>query len=67
MIISEGYTIMQEPNKNRIIIGLPQTVSSQTTTTIPMSGRRKVLTTEEETVLLSIVKALFKGQLVNTE
>ena len=61
MVISEGYSIMQEVKKNRIVINLPQTWQSVTGTTVSMSGRRKTLTEEEEAALLHIVKAMYEG------
>ena len=67
MVISEGYSIMQEVKKNRIVINLPQTVISLTSTSVPMSGRRTCITGDEEAVLLHIVKAMYEGKIVREE
>lgn len=64
MVVSEGYSIMQEVLKNRIIIVLPQTSASITGTSVPMSGRRITITADEEAVLLHIVKAMYEGKIV---
>lgn len=61
MIISEGYSIMQEPKKNRIIINLPQTVATMNTTVEPLSQRYLTITAEQEAVILGIVKAMYEG------
>lgn len=65
MIISEGYSICQEVKKNRIIITLPQTMNSITSTAVPFSGRRERLTESEEAVILNIVKAMYKNEEVS--
>lgn len=64
MIVSGGYSIMQEVTKNRIVIMLPQTIASITSTGIPMSGRRKCITADEEATLLHIVMAMFEGKII---
>ena len=62
MIISEGYSIMQEPKKNRIIINLPQTIATMNTTVEPLSQRYLTITAEQEAVILGIVKAMYEGR-----
>lgn len=60
MVVSNGYSIMQEVTKNRIVISLPQTLNSLTGTTDPLKGRRQTITAEEEAVLLNIVMAMYE-------
>ena len=60
MVTSDGYTITQDPKKNRIIINLPQTWSTINTTVSAVSDRKQYLTTAEEAVVLNLVKALFE-------
>ena len=61
MVTCNGYSIQQDIKHNRLVVNLPQTSSSITTTTIPMSGRRVSLTSEEEAALLDIVIAMYEG------
>ena len=62
MIVSNGYSIMQDVNNNRIVINLPQTINSITSTVIPFSGRRRTITAEEESCLLHIIIAMYEGK-----
>lgn len=61
MIISEGYSIRQEPKKNRIIITLPQTVATINTTAEPIAQRYLTITEEQEMIILGMVKAMYTG------
>lgn len=59
MIISEGYSIWQEPKKNRIVITLPQTIVTMNTTVEPIAQRYLTITEEQEMIILGIVKAMY--------
>jgi hypothetical protein len=61
MTTSDGYTIEQYPEKNAIVITLPQRWDSLTNTIVSVSDRRKTLTDVEEAALLAAVKAMFKN------
>lgn len=61
MTVSDGYTIQQYPEKNAIVITLPQRWNSLTNTLVPVSDRRATLTDLEETALLVAVKAMFEN------
>ena len=60
MTTSGGYTIVQYPTKNRIIITLPQTLGTLTNTVTEVSNRRNKLTDEEEATLLAAVRIMFE-------
>ena len=55
------YALIQYTNQNRIIIYLPQTLDTLTTTTQIPSNRRIKLTDAEEAALLVAVKAMFEN------
>lgn len=61
MTTSDGYTINQYPERNAIVITLPQRWDTLTNTYVPVSGRREMLTDAEETALLVAVKAMFEN------
>lgn len=61
MTVSDGYTIQQYPEKNAIVITLPQRWDSLTNTLVPVSDRRATLTDLEEAALLVAVKAMFEN------
>lgn len=58
MIYSDGYSLTYFPKRNTIEIVLPQTMTTLTNTMAMVSNRKTVLTVEEETVILSVVKAI---------
>ena len=60
MITLDGYTIMQFPLENKIVISLPQTVSTLTNTVTPVVNRRKIITDNEEAALLVAIKGMFE-------
>lgn len=62
MITSDGYLIYQEINKNRLVICLPQTLATLTSTVGQLSDRRKSLSVEEEAAILAIVKEFYKDK-----
>ena len=61
MIVSNGYTLVQDTKHNRIIIILPQTMDTLTNTVEPISYRKIQLSQTEETVVLELVKRLFES------
>ena len=60
MTTLDGYTIMQFPLENKIVISLPQTVSTLTNTVTPVVNRRKIITDNEEAALLVAIKGMFE-------
>ena len=61
MTTSDGYTIIQYPLQNRIVIFLPQTLDTLTNTVDKVTSRRHRLTDAEEAALLVAVKAMFEN------
>lgn len=60
MIFDDGYVIYQIPNK--LIIELPQTLSSIANTCNPINTtRRQYLSTDEMAQLLIIIKNLYEN------
>jgi ssDNA-binding Zn-finger/Zn-ribbon topoisomerase 1 len=62
MTTNDGYTIIQYPTENTIVITLPQRWDSLTNTFVPVSDRRKCLSNTEEAALLATVKAMFENK-----
>jgi hypothetical protein len=59
MIVSDGYSLSYERNKNRIVIYLPQTEETMTNTlTLPV--KRQGRSEEALSILLMITKQLFE-------
>ena len=58
----DGYSITQYAARNQIVITLPQTMDTLTTTVTPIADRRKELTDLEEAALLTAVKAMFENK-----
>lgn len=61
MIISNGYTIEQYPKQNMIVIGLPQTMITATSSVGHIVNRKTELSDDELTILLAAVKLLFQN------
>ena len=55
IITDDGYSIEQYPQKNQIIISLPQTDGSLTNTIGMVSNRKPNLSTSELTLVLQLV------------
>lgn len=53
MININGYTIQDYPNQNKIVIGLPQTLETATSTVGGVVTRKKELTQEELVQILT--------------
>lgn len=60
MIQIDGYTIEHFPKQNRIIIGLPQTMSTATSTVMPIAERRQSISTHELSAILALTKTCFE-------
>lgn len=60
MIVSDGYSLSYERNKNRIVIYLPQTYETMTNTmTLPV--KRQDRSEEALSILLMITRQLFEA------
>lgn len=62
MIGIEGYYLDYDRKNNRIIITLPQTLSTLTNTLAMVTNRRTYLTQSEETIILMTVKAIIERE-----
>lgn len=64
IITNDGYAIEQYPKQNQIVINLPQTNSTITNTNGTIATRKEKLTTEELTLILTLVRLLMgeKGE-----
>lgn len=60
MIVSEGYVLVYERAKNRIVIILPQTFETPTNTVSMVADRKTHLTSSEESIILQTVKAIME-------
>lgn len=60
MILSDGYSLTYYRDKNAIVITLPQTMETLISTIGDISDRKLDITTEEEIVILNIVKTVFE-------
>lgn len=61
MTIIDGYMIVQEPQQNRIVILLPQTLRTAQSTVGCTIERRIELRQEEEAALLVAIKGMFEN------
>lgn len=62
MIICDGYALKFEPKSNRIIITMPQTMSTISNTVQMITNRRTNITSEEETMILLFIKAIMEKE-----
>ena len=60
MISIDGYTLVYEPKNNRIVITLPQTMKTFTNTVSAIVNRRIDISSEEEAIILNVVKAIME-------
>lgn len=60
MTIMDGYSIVQYPNENKLVIVLPQTESTISNTISPIVKRRRTITQAEEAALLVAVKGMYE-------
>lgn len=61
MITSDGYSLIYYPNRNQIIINLPQTLISLTNTVTIVKNRKTELSATEQGTILAVVKAIVDG------
>lgn len=61
MTFIDGYSIIQYPNENKILIILPQTMETLTNTLQDIRKRKRSLGSEEEAVLLLTIKAMYEN------
>ena len=60
MTVIDGYSIVQYPNENKLVIVLPQTESTISNTISPVVKRRRTITQAEEAALLVAVKGMYE-------
>lgn len=58
----DGYSITPEPQRNRIVINLPQTLTTTTSTMWPVEDRKSELSDSELALILQMVRSLFKEE-----
>ena len=58
IVTDDGYSVCYEKNANRIVISLPQTVETVTSTITMVVNRKNEFTDSELCVILSVVKAI---------
>lgn len=59
MLLSEGYGLIYEKNRNMITIVLPQTSKTFTNTISPVVNRRTDVEEKDLLVLLNVAKLIF--------
>lgn len=57
----DGYSVEFRNNQNKIVIGLPQTLTTTTNTMYPIEERKTNPSDEELASILSLVRLIFKG------
>lgn len=60
MIVINGYSIEYFPKNNKIVIIMPQTLTTLTTTTAMVSNRRTDITESELTAILVTIRAMLE-------
>lgn len=60
IIVSDGYSIVYYKNRNQIIISLPQTAETLTSTVAPTAKRKVDISNSEALLLLAITKHIFR-------
>lgn len=58
IVTDDGYSVWYEKNANRIVISLPQTVETVTSTITMVVNRKNEFTDSELCGILSVVKAI---------
>lgn len=56
MIVSEGYSVMYVPKDNQIVITMPQTARTLTTTVQMVTDRKMDITDDDLVIIMSLVK-----------
>ena len=67
MIVMDDYTIEQYPERNRIVITMPQTFTTVQSTSDKVVDRRVCLTQNELTAILVAVKGMFEYKVKKDE
>ena len=60
MITVDGYYLIYDKCKNRIVIILPQTMETVTNTRDAVKDRKIDITADEQSCILNVVKAVFE-------
>lgn len=60
IMTTDGYTLIQYPNQNKIMIYLPQTKDTITNSVTPIVDRKKELTQGQEIAVLQMVSKFLK-------
>jgi len=60
MIVSDGYSLIYDKGKNRIVIRLPQTMETLTNTMDAITDRKTDITADEQSCILNVVKAVME-------
>lgn len=64
MIVSDGYYLIYDKNKNRIVIQLPQTMETATNTLDAVTDRKTDINVFEQSLILNVAKAVFERRSV---
>lgn len=67
MVIMCGYSIEEYPKQNKIVIGLPQTMETCTSSTGYFGKRRRKLNDSELASIISFVEYLYQKESGNNE
>ena len=59
MIANDGYSLVYDKKRNRIVIGLPPTLETATDTFTPIADRRTDVSETDLIVLLNIAQLIF--------
>lgn len=60
MIEGDGYFLVYDKEKNRIVILLPQTMKTTTNTLDAVTDRKIDINGSEQSLILNVVKAVFE-------
>lgn len=60
MIVGDGYCLIYDKDKNRIVILLPQTMETLTNTLDAVTDRKIDINGSEQSLILNVVKAVFE-------
>ena len=60
MISGDGYFLVYDKDKNRIVILLPQTMETSTNTKDSVTDRKIDINGSEQSLILNVVKAVFE-------
>ena len=60
MIVCDGYSLIYDKDKNRIVIQLPQTMRTLTNTMDAVTDRKIYINASEQAFILNAVKVVFE-------